>query len=124
MADFKYKVGDRVIFINEYGVNWGEKTITGLEMNDVRGPTYYIEPTDTPWFATNEQHLHRPEEVHQCEICDEYFATEPIKSEETGLRQFCSDDCLQEAIDDLRIARIEAKEQYELYGDDLDSWLR
>jgi len=61
---------------------------------------------------------------HQCEVCDEFFAHEPIMSEETGKRGFCSEGCLQEAIDDLRIARIEAKREYELYGDDLDSWFR
>ena len=61
---------------------------------------------------------------HQCEKCDDEFDHEPITSPETGKRTFCSDDCLNEAIDDLRIARIEAKREYEMYGDDLDSWFR
>lgn len=61
---------------------------------------------------------------HQCEKCDEFFDEEPITSEETGKREFCSDECLQEAIDDMRIARIEAKQQWDLYGDDVDSWFR
>lgn len=62
--------------------------------------------------------------THQCEKCDEFFDEEPITSEETGKRKFCSDDCLQEALDDMRIAKIEAKQQWELYGDDVDSWFR
>ena len=64
------------------------------------------------------------EKEHQCEVCDEFFVGEPITSEETGKRQFCSDDCLFEAREDKRIAEIEAKREYELYGDDLDSWFR
>ena len=60
----------------------------------------------------------------QCERCDDPITGEPLTSEETGKRVFCSIDCLSEATDDMRIARIEAKREYELYGNDLDSWFR
>lgn len=53
----KFAIGQKVIFINDYGVNWGEKTITEYEWNEVRGHTYNYAPTDTPWFCTNERHL-------------------------------------------------------------------
>lgn len=59
-----------------------------------------------------------------CEVCDEPILEEPITDERTGKRGFCSDGCLQEALDDKRIADIEAKQQFELYGDDMDSWYR
>jgi len=64
------------------------------------------------------------EYAHTCEVCHDPIREEPIVSEETGKREFCSDECLFEAIEDMRIARIEAKQQYDLYGDDLDSWFR
>lgn len=51
----KYKPGDKVIFTNIFGVCWGVKTITKLDERN--GPTYYFEPTDTPWFSTAEEHL-------------------------------------------------------------------
>lgn len=53
----RFSTGDTVVFVNDYGVNFGEKVITGVEWNDVRGWTYYFEPTDTPWFAHNERNL-------------------------------------------------------------------
>lgn len=60
----------------------------------------------------------------QCELCDEPIDGHPITSEETGDRVFCSIDCVNEAIDNILIAKIDAKREYELYGDDLDSWFR
>jgi hypothetical protein len=54
----KFTVGQKVIFINEYGVNWGEKTITEHEWDEVRGNTYLYAPTETPWFMTSERNLH------------------------------------------------------------------
>ena len=62
--------------------------------------------------------------THQCENCDEFFEDEPITSPETGKRGFCSDDCLQEMIEKIELAKAEDKRQYELYGDDIDSWYR
>jgi hypothetical protein len=58
---YKFKVGDKVVFTNEYGVCFGVRTITGL---DTRGgePTYYHAPTDCPWFASDEK-LFRPADV-------------------------------------------------------------
>ena len=64
----KYKIGDKVIYINGYGVNWGIKTIIGVE--DItwgNGNGYYIDPTDTPWFAVQEENLHSiKQEETQC----------------------------------------------------------
>lgn len=59
----KFEVGDRVTFTNDYGVVFEGKTVTEIEMNPVRGVTYYITPTDTPWFAVNERNLARAEAV-------------------------------------------------------------
>lgn len=57
----KYKISDVVTFINSYGVNFGKKTITGLDNRN--GPTYYITPTDTPWYSVEEEYLHLHKEV-------------------------------------------------------------
>lgn len=55
----KYKVGDEVTYINDYCVNWGARTITGMEQ-DKWGWNYYISPTDTPWCPVSEKNLHIP----------------------------------------------------------------
>lgn len=52
----RFKVGDKVIFTNDFGVCWGVKTITALDERTGK-PTYHYEPTETPWFSTNEIHL-------------------------------------------------------------------
>lgn len=56
-TDPKFTVGQKVIFINDYGVNWGEKTITEHEWDDIRGNIYQYEGTDTPWFKTSERNF-------------------------------------------------------------------
>jgi hypothetical protein len=54
----KFKIGQKVIFTNDYGVCFGEKTITGIDASSkARGVCYFYEPTDTPWFATSEENL-------------------------------------------------------------------
>lgn len=52
----KFSVGDKVIFTNDFGVCWGVKEITGLDERTGR-PTYFFEPTDTPWFSSGEEHF-------------------------------------------------------------------
>ena len=56
-TDPKFTVGQKVIFINDYGVNWGEKTITEHEWDDIRGNIYQYEGTDTPWYKTPERNF-------------------------------------------------------------------
>lgn len=51
----RFKAGDEVVFTNTFGVCWGVKTIVGLD--ERHGPTYFITPTDSPWFSTSEEHL-------------------------------------------------------------------
>lgn len=55
----KHKVGDEVTYINDYCVNWGPKTIIGIDFSRGR-PTYFIEPTETPWVSIEEKNLHIP----------------------------------------------------------------
>ena len=55
MAEHQFKVGDKVIFTNIFGVCWGVKTITALDERN--GPTYFYEPSDTPWFSVSERNL-------------------------------------------------------------------
>jgi hypothetical protein len=59
----KFKTGDRVIFINDYGRNCGEKVVIELHWNDIRGNTYHIVPSDTPWCPIAEKNLFFTHEV-------------------------------------------------------------
>lgn len=59
-----FKIGDAVTFTNEFGVQWKNKTITGMEIwprsyhsNYGREEPYwryYYEPSDAPWFPSAE----------------------------------------------------------------------
>lgn len=54
----KFKIGDRVTFKNDYGSTWPNVTITGIEYwEGYSDPRYYYTPTDTPWFASREEHF-------------------------------------------------------------------
>jgi hypothetical protein len=53
---YKFKNGDRVLYTNSNGVCFGEKTIIKLSQRSNK-PTYYITPTDTPWFSVREDQL-------------------------------------------------------------------
>ena len=64
-------------------------------------------------------------EVGQCEYCDcLYDKRDEVLGGRDGNAGFCSDDCRREADDDIRIGDIEAQREYELYGNDMDSWYR
>ena len=51
MSDFK--VGDIVIWTNDYGVNWGEHEIVAVDKNSEG--YFYIAPSDSPWVSTNQR---------------------------------------------------------------------
>ena len=50
----KFRVGETVHYVNPQGVDFGNRKIIGLDERTGR-PTYYIEPTDTPWFSVGEE---------------------------------------------------------------------
>jgi hypothetical protein len=54
----KFKVGDKVKYTNGNGVEMGLRTIIGLEERS-GGPTYLIEPSDSPWYAVRENQLRK-----------------------------------------------------------------
>jgi hypothetical protein len=56
MTHHKFKVGDRVTMVNDYGVKFPGKTVRSVEMTNY-GPAYKIEPTDSPWYAVPERNL-------------------------------------------------------------------
>jgi hypothetical protein len=56
MMRHKFKAGDRVTLVNDYGVEFSGKTILSAE-TATYGPAYKIEPTDSPWFAVPERNL-------------------------------------------------------------------
>lgn len=53
----KFKVGDRVEWTNEYGVNWGVRTIIEVLEPDKFGHRYYIAPNDAHWMYVREKNL-------------------------------------------------------------------
>ena len=61
---YKFKVGDKVIYTNDFGVCWGVKVISALDERSGK-PTYFHEGTDTPWFSVEENHytLAEPEDL-------------------------------------------------------------
>ena len=58
-----FRVGDRVTFTNDYGVEFPGKTITGSERWDGKwegasvGLRYFFAPTDAPWFSVPARNL-------------------------------------------------------------------
>jgi len=58
----RYKAGDVVIYTNDYGVCWGERTIVSVADFRWSGgePLYYITPTDSPWCPKPERNLAEP----------------------------------------------------------------
>ena len=63
--------------------------------------------------------------IGMCECCDGLYLREhEVLGGRSGQSGFCSDICAREAAEDARIADWEAKREYELYGDDIDSWFR
>ena len=53
---YKFAVGDRVVYTNDFGVCWGVKTVTELDTRG-HGPTYHYEGSDTPWFSVDEKNF-------------------------------------------------------------------
>ena len=53
MPNHTFHLGQKVIYVNEFGVCFGVKTITELVIRDDQ-PCYHYEGSDTPWFPTNE----------------------------------------------------------------------
>ena len=51
--EYKFKVGDKVVFVNDFGVCWGVKEIIALDERTNR-PTYHYADSDTPWFSVCE----------------------------------------------------------------------
>ena len=60
---YKFAIGDRVVYTNEFGVCWGVKTIIAHSEAGIRRqpytlrPAYQYEGTDTPWCPVEETRL-------------------------------------------------------------------
>jgi hypothetical protein len=53
----KFNIGDKVDFVNDYGVIFKDKVITDVKL--INGEfRYQIEPNDTPWFLIYEKNLY------------------------------------------------------------------
>ena len=54
--DYRFAIGDQVIYTNAFGVCFGVKVITGRESRNGR-PCYHYAGSDTPWFAVDQGQL-------------------------------------------------------------------
>lgn len=54
----KFKVGDKVVLVNEFGGNYGVKTITEVIEKEKVATTYKITPEDPPHFPVSERWLY------------------------------------------------------------------
>ena len=55
----KFKIGDKVDFVNDFGVVFENKTITGIDFEMTPGEArYYYGPSDSPWFPAKESNLY------------------------------------------------------------------
>jgi hypothetical protein len=57
----KFKIGDVLDYINDYGVHIGRRKIAAID--DSKGwsdnePRYFLTPTDTPWYSVRARCLH------------------------------------------------------------------
>ncbi len=52
-----HKVGDKVIYTNDQGVCFGERTILELSNRPTGGPCYFISDSDSPWAPVDERCL-------------------------------------------------------------------
>ena len=74
--NYKYNIGDKVIYTNSYGVCWGEKTIIGLDTRNNK-PTYFLRDSGNPeWFSVREELLSTKCENAGCCV---KLSTETIK---------------------------------------------
>ena len=56
----KFKIGDKVDYVNNYGVLFENKTIVDIDESGKWGDMYYYEPSDTPWMHVYAKNLHIP----------------------------------------------------------------
>lgn len=79
----QFKVGDKVIYTNDFGVCWGVKIIihcaifpTTRHEDGPQEPRYHYEGTDTPWFPVAERNLTQAtaeDLAHHDKGDDDYF---------------------------------------------------
>ena len=70
---------------------------------------------------------HENDPLPQCGHCNEIMVGpffEHTVHPDLKNEVFCNEFCLNEALSDARIARYEAAREFELYGNDYDSWYR
>lgn len=55
----KFNIGQKVTFVNDYGVSFPHREITEIVENPRHGVRfgYHVVPTDTPWYPYDEKNL-------------------------------------------------------------------
>jgi hypothetical protein len=68
----KFKIGDKVTFINEYGIKFPERTIIGLDTQqygDCLEPRYFFGPDGAYWVSSRESlFIHDKDDPVICEV--------------------------------------------------------
>ena len=59
-----------------------------------------------------------------CGQCNQLLDREVVTCEELPREQFCCDECMLDSLEELRVARMDDQREYEIWGDDYDSWYR
>ena len=62
--------------------------------------------------------------IKQCEMCDRlyHYKDSPQFEGDSRACRYCSYECTQEAEEETSFHKREAQEQYDMFGDDYDSW--
>jgi len=107
---------------SRYAADYTAATRDELEAAEARGEF----EEELGWTKHVGGILHRWQPASFCEFCNQpYDPTEfEVKGGRSGTSGFCSDDCKRDADEEIRVADCEARREFELYGDDRDSWYR
>jgi hypothetical protein len=57
-SNAKFKIGDKVDFVNDYGIVFPDREISGVEIGNFGETRYFTKESDTPWYSSDEKHFH------------------------------------------------------------------
>lgn len=76
----------------------------------------------------NKHDLHEWRQYRLCEYCNDKYYGEPVPYPDPDSKhcksEYCSPECADEAVDQVRCNETMDRYEYEMWGNDLDSWYR
>lgn len=85
--EYKFEVGQKVVYTNEFGVCFGVKIISALT-EWAEGPAYHYEKSDAPWFPNAEERFAAatPEDLKaSLSVLQEKYGRPTIRAERESL---------------------------------------